>query len=47
MTEINQAKLLGYKKLVIAGRRTIEEVPDPYRAELETEFASQSVSYAT
>ena len=29
--EINQAKLTGYRRLVDSGRRTINEVPEPYK----------------
>ena len=37
MSEVNQAKLRGYKRLVEAGRRDIEEVPEPYKSEIEKE----------
>ena len=32
---INEAMLRGYIRLVEAGRRELEEVPEPYRAEVE------------
>ena len=35
MSEINQAKLTGYLRLIVAGRRQIEEIPEPYRTEVE------------
>ena len=37
MTEINQAKLTGYRRLLDTGRRTIAEVPEPYQQILRDE----------
>lgn len=37
MVEINQAKLTGYRRLLDAGRRTIDEVPEPYQQILRDE----------
>ena len=37
MAELNQARLRGYRRLVQAGRRDIEEVPEPYRTALKKE----------
>ena len=36
--EINQAKLTGYRRLVDSGRRTIDEVPEPYKQRILCEI---------
>ncbi len=35
--EINQAKLTGYRRLVQSGRRSIDEIPEPYQQVLRDE----------
>lgn len=35
---MNQAKLNGYRILVQSGRRTIEEIPEPYQQALRDEL---------
>ena len=37
MAEINKAKLTGYRRLLDAGRRNIDEVPEPYQQILRDE----------
>lgn len=37
MERIIRAKLTGYRRLLDAKRRTIEEVPEPYKAILKEE----------
>ena len=37
MVEVNQAKLTGYRRLLDSGRRTIDEVPEPYQQILRDE----------
>ena len=35
--EISQSKLRGYRRLLDAGRRDIEDIPEPYKSELKDE----------
>jgi len=37
VNKVNLAKLTGYRRLLDAGRRVIEEVPEPYQQVLRDE----------